>query len=144
MESAYFSGLKARPKQWYSEKLSSVGLSIQDDPFLERNKLRFYDNMASWPRIEYNHVFACFISKLGNYTQEQLVSCKQLDAYNYFQVGYVSTILSFGFHHPGKSFVMLKTKVNPSQRSPDKASEAWLIAKHEGGIICAHCICIAG
>ena len=39
---------------------------------------------------------------------------------------------------------MLKAEVNPSQRSPDEASEAWLNAKHEGDIICAHCTCIAG
>ena len=144
MESAYYSGLEAPAKRRYSEKLSSVGLSIQDDPFLERNKLKFYDNMASWPRIEYGHIFAYFISKPGVYTQEQLVSWKQLDAYNYFQAGYVRTILSFGFHHLGKSLVMLKAKVNPSQRSPDEAYEAWLIAKHEGDIISAHCTCIAG
>ena len=54
------------------------------------------------------------------------------------------TVFSFGFGHHGKSLVMLKAKVNPSQRSPDDAHEPWIIAKFEGDIVCAHCTCMAG
>ena len=100
--------------------------------------------MANWPQIEFSHYFAYFITRPGVYTQEQLLSWKQLDAFNYYQEGYVRTVFSFGFSHHGKSLVMLKAKVNPSQRSPDDAHEPWIIAKFEGDIVCAHCTCMAG
>ena len=48
MESVYYRGLEAPAKRRYREKLSFVGLSIKDDPFLEGNKPRFNDNMATW------------------------------------------------------------------------------------------------
>ena len=50
------------------------------------------------------------------YTQEQLLSWKQMDAFNYFQAGHVRTY-RFG---PGKEMVVLKAKVNPSQRPPNE------------------------
>ena len=40
--------------------------------------------------------------------------------------------------------VLVKAKVNPSQRSPDEAHEAWVIAKPDGYIVSAHCTCKAG
>ena len=142
--SSYFKSLDAKVKERYREKLSCVGLSIQDDPYLPTNDARFVNDMATWPRIEFGHIFAYFITRPGVYTQEQLLSWKQLDAFNYYQEGYVRTVFPFGFGHRGKSLVMLKAKVNPSQRSPDDAHEPWIIAKFEGDIVCAHCTCMAG
>ena len=40
--------------------------------------------------------------------------------------------------------ILGKAKVNPSQRSPDDAHEAWIIAKPDGCIVSAHCTCKAG
>ena len=86
--------------------------------------------------MEYGHnIFTYFIRRPGLYTQEQLLSWKQLDAYSYFQAGYVRTVLSKGFSHDGSTFCLLKAKVNPSQKSPDLAHEAWIIAKQCGDII---------
>ena len=144
MASAYYSALDASAKRRYEEKLSLVGLSIQDDPYSSEKKHRFTDGLATWPQIEFGHTFTYFVSRPGVYTQEQLLSWKQMDAFNYFQSGYVRTVLSFPFQHLGKSYVMLKAKVNPSQKSPDEANEAWIIALFEGTIICAHCTCMAG
>ena len=45
--------------------------------------------MVNWPKIEYEHIFAYFIYRLGTYTlytREQLLSWKQLEAYNHFQM----------------------------------------------------------
>ena len=58
------------------------------------------------------------------YTQEQLLSWKQMDAYGYFQAGYVRTVYSFVFTHLGKCYVLLKSNMNPSQKSPDELNEA--------------------
>ena len=38
--------------------------------------------LALWPRIKYGHIFGYFI--IRTYTQEQLLSWKQLEAYNFF------------------------------------------------------------
>ena len=91
--SSYFESLDAKAKERYCEKLSCVGLSIQDDPYLSINDASFVNNMATWPRIEFGHIFAYFITRPGVYTQEQLLSWKQLDAFNYYQ----ESSVSYGF-----------------------------------------------
>ena len=45
--SSYFESLEAKTKEMYREKLSCVGLSIQDDPYLPKNDARFVNNMPS-------------------------------------------------------------------------------------------------
>ena len=67
-----------------------------------------------------------------------------MEAYNYFESGYVRAVLSMTFGLGKERCVVLKAKVNPSQRSPDNCHVAWLIAKVEGDILCAHCTCMAG
>ena len=68
-----------------------------------------------------------------------------MDAYNSFQAGHVRTVFSHQFG-PGKKMVLLKAKVNPSQRLPDDTRVAWIISKTNGEIIhvCTHCTCMAG
>ena len=44
--SSYFESLEAKAKGKYCGKLSSVGLSIQDDPYLPKNDARFVIDMA--------------------------------------------------------------------------------------------------
>ena len=45
--SSYFESLEAKTKEMYREKVSFVGLSIQDDPYLPKNDTRFVNNMLS-------------------------------------------------------------------------------------------------
>ena len=95
--SEYFRSLEDDAKLRYVAKLEAVGLTIQDDPFSPENESRFVDDMAIWPRVEYGHIFTYFISRPGVYTQEQLLSWKQLESYNYFLNGYVRTIKAMKF-----------------------------------------------
>ena len=44
---SYFESLEAKAKEMYREKLSCVGLSIQDDPYLPKNDARFVNDMPS-------------------------------------------------------------------------------------------------
>ena len=67
-----------------------------------------------------------------------------MDAYNYFMSGHVRTIYSRVFGIGRKKIVILKALVNPSQKDPDKASQAWVITKPDGTILCGHCTCMAG
>ena len=43
--SSYFESLEVKVKERYFEKLSCVGLSIQDDPYLPKNDARFVNDM---------------------------------------------------------------------------------------------------
>ncbi len=83
--STYFESLKDKEKERYAEKLSFVGLSIEDDPYLPESEGKFKADMTTWPTIEYGHIFVYFIRRPGVYSQEQLMSWKQLEAFNYFQ-----------------------------------------------------------
>ena len=42
--SSYFEFLETKAKEMYREKLSYVGLSIQDDPYLPKNDARFVND----------------------------------------------------------------------------------------------------
>ena len=142
--SSYFETLDRQGKDRYRGKLEAVGLSLKDDPYMPGASDKWRSDMACWPKIEYGHIFAYFISRPGTYTQEQLLSWKQLEAYNYFQNGYVRTVLSSMFGSGSTRCVLLKAKVNPSQRARDNAHEAWIIARKDGPIVSAHCTCMAG
>ena len=65
--SSYFESLDAKAKERYREKRSCVGLSIQDDPYMPTNDAaRFVNDMATWPQIEFGHMFAYFKVKQHN------------------------------------------------------------------------------
>ena len=66
--------------------------------------------------------------KPGVYMQEQLLSWKQMDSFNYFQSGYEEHCFPTSLVQK----VILKAKVNPSQKSPDSNQEARLIADKLG------------
>ena len=77
----------------------------------------------------------------GFYTQEQLIAWKQLEAYNYFQNGYVRSVYAYKL----KSGVcVLKSLVNPSQRSAANPHNPWIIVNADGSVVTAHCTCMAG
>ena len=79
--SSYFESLDAKAKERYREKLSCVGLSIQDDPYLLTNHGRFVNNMATWPRIEFGHIFAYFIGKIAQNSITLDVNVKSIYSY---------------------------------------------------------------
>ena len=138
--SAHFLSLQGPARERYVDKLRLVGLEESDDPYSYTNSSRFTDDLTSWPAVEYGHIFGYFITRPGLYTQEQLLAWKQLDAYNYFQSGYVRSILVWRVDNTR----ILKALVNPSQRSPDNAHHCWLAVKKDGTVISAHCTCMAG
>ena len=122
----------------YVKKLQLIGLQDLDNPYREENESRFCDNMTLWPPVEYGHIFSYFVMRPGLYTREQLLAWKQLDSYNYFRSGYVRTNLAWN------SVCLLKTLVNPRQKSPDNVHCCWIAVKEDGTIISAHCTCMAG
>ena len=122
--SEHYNGLKNTAKSRYREKLQSVGLTIEDDPYIPENHKNYLtDNMSLWPKVEYGHIFAYFIEHPGVYTQQQLLSWKQLESYNYFQNGYVGTIFVWQFGQGDAKSCLLKAYINPKSE-PAKSEPA--------------------
>ena len=51
------------------------------------------NHMTTWPTLENGHITCYFIQRAGFSTQEQLLLWKQMDAFNFFQVGEVRKVL---------------------------------------------------
>ena len=116
-----------------------VTLRVGDDPYKPNSS--FQSSLVGWPNIEYGHIFSYLITRPGVYTLEQLLLWKQLEGYNYFQSNHVRTVL---MKKVNKDICVLKAFINPSQSSPDKPHEAWIIAKSDGTVVTAHYTCMAG
>ena len=82
--SSYFDTLDRQGKDRYQRKLEVVNLSLKDDPFTAGTSEKWRSDMVNLPKIEYSHIFAYFISRPGTYKQEQLLSWKQPEVYDYF------------------------------------------------------------
>ena len=123
--SEYFKALSPETKKRYLDKLDCVGLGINDDPYLSQTDSA---DMSIWPSIKYGHIISYYIGRPGTFTQEELLSWKQMDAYNYFMSGHVWTIYSHVFGIGGKKIVILKALVNSSQRTLIKQ------VKHESSL----------
>ena len=87
--SDYYKSLDDKAKARYKKKLEMAGLTVQNDPCAPVNHEKFKDEI--WLCV-HQCTLAYFIRRPRVYTQEQLLSWKQLDAYKYFQSGYVRTV----------------------------------------------------
>ena len=140
--SDYLLSIDPVAKKRYLKRLELLGLTEKDDPYLEENQLkRFSDSMSAWPQIEYGHIFGYFIRRPGVYSQQELLDWKSLQAYNFFQSGFVQTVLTWTVN---SSLGVVTAKVNPSMKSPNMAYELWIAVEPSGSIITAHCKCMAG
>ena len=142
--SEYYKSLGTSEKARYVAKLEAVGLTLEDDPYAKESGGKFETDMTSWPPLEYGHIFGYFITRPGVYTLEQLLSWKQLEGYNYFQSNYVRSVYTRRVGNGGATLYVLKAYVNPSQRTPHHAHQAWVVVKSNGYVVTAHCTCMAG
>jgi len=70
-----------------------------------------------------------------------LKAFKSLEAFNYFYNGLVRTVYCYPFGR----YMIMKAKVNPSQKSPDEVYTAWTILdKTTAEVKFGHCDCKAG
>ena len=114
------------------------------DPYSIADDLQV-DNPAKWPNLEFGDIYVYLINTKGMYTKESLKAYKSLEAYNYFYNGYVQTV-----HHYTltQGICVLKARVNPSQKAPDKGHLAWIVVNSGSDLECCiqggHCTCMAG
>ena len=130
--SDYFNNLSEEAKKRYLEKLKLIYLAIEDDPYSSKSADKFVKDMCLWPAIEYGHIFCYFINRPEIYTKEQLLSRKQMDAFNYFQSGHVRDVF---VREASPKALILKGFVNPSQKVPSKGNEAWIAVQKDGQIL---------
>ena len=116
--SEYFKALSHKTKKQYLDKLGCFGLGINDDPYSSQTDSDFNADMSNWPSVEYGHIFSDYISRPGTFTQEELLSWKQTDAYNYFMSGHVRTIYSRVFEIGGKKNSHLESSCESQSKGP--------------------------
>ena len=132
--SDHYLSLKETAKVRYRLKLQLLGIPLESDPYTSGNA-NFQDDMTAWPPVEYSHIFGYFIRRPGVYTQEQLLSWKQLDSYNYFTNRYVRTVMVWDLKN-SSSCKVLKAFVNPSNYSNDHDNMShgtWKLAENSYG-----------
>ena len=128
--SDYLGSLPLVARHRYLEKLSSLGLLEQDDPFAQSDK--FIDDMSLWPPVEYGHIFCYFIERPGVYTRQQLLIT-------------IIKVAVFELWAPSKApLCIVRAKVNPSQSSPDSSHFAWVAVISDGQGITSQSTCMAG
>lgn len=135
--SEYFTSLDYLSQRRYVEKLKNL-----PDPYGIPEAL-WLDDVTKWPSIEFGDIYMYLIDSKGPYTKENLKAYKSLESYNYFYNGYVRTVYYYAI--PTSKLLILKARVNPSQKAADQNHEAWVIISKENGMIkTAHCKCMAG
>ena len=74
-----------------------------------------FDDVRRWPNFEFGDLYA-----YCPFTKETLKAYKSLEVFNYFHSGYVHKVYLYQ-NSPTSKYVILKAKVNPSQKSATDA-----------------------
>lgn len=135
---AYFDTLDPEAKKRYKEKLGILGLD--SCPYLIPEDA-WQDKVTSWPPVDWPSIYGYLIDTPGTFTRESLKSYKSLEAYSFFESGWVDTCW---MHTTSSGLVVLKSKVIPSQRITEEPHQPWVGLKKDGTVITAHCTCMAG
>ena len=94
----------------YIAKLQLLDLAEEDDPYAQQNSGKFVDDMSKWPVVEYANIFFYYLERPRVYTSRQLMQWKSLEAYDYFQIGYVREVMIWPLSNP---CCILMALVNP-------------------------------
>ena len=138
--SEYFNSLDYAARQRYIEKLHINGVQLPD-PYEIPDSL-WSEDLTKWPNLEFGDIYSYLIDSKGRYTKESLKAYKSLQAYNYFINGHVCTV--FHLDVVLMKLNVLKARLNPSQKVPDKNHEARVVVAKDGSVVTAHCKCMAG
>ncbi|XP_044765746.1 uncharacterized protein LOC123321995 [Coccinella septempunctata] len=139
MESEYLK-LLSRENPVVAERYRSKLAIINDlDPFsLEDQDLdHSSDNLQS---VGFLDIAAYLTLSHSFYTNQQMKAYKSLQAYKYFEAGFV---LKAGTKYIN-NLCILVGKVKHSQRANEKCLDVWIILQKDGSVLTAHCTCMAG
>ena len=139
MGSDYYSSLDYLAQKRYLEKCRIEGVTLPD-PYGVKDE-NWSEDLSLCPDLQFGDIYTYLIETKGQYTRENLKAYKSLEAYNYFYNGHVRTVYCYTHDR----YVIMKAKVNPSQKNPEEAHTAWVILHSATAEIkTAHCNCKAG
>ncbi|KAL1267167.1 hypothetical protein QQF64_002842 [Cirrhinus molitorella] len=104
-------------------------------------KSEFSSELKYLPAIEAVDITNYLVVQTSFYSTKQMKAYKSMDAYNYFVSGWVNDIGTKVLQNDNR---LVFARVNHSQRSAETPLKTWVIAKHDGEVIAAHCNCMAG
>lgn len=129
--------------QRYHEKLTVDGERLPD-PYYQIPVEDWTRDLSGVPFVTFPDIFVYCVLRSGLYKTEEMKAYRSLEAYNYFESGFVQEILTADVR--SKSAVFVKGSVLPSQRVGQKAKpyQAWVLCKKTGEVMTGHCTCMAG
>ncbi|KAJ8910241.1 hypothetical protein NQ315_002565 [Exocentrus adspersus] len=119
----------------YKQKLDIIN---GVDPFCLSDEMFSY-NVKNFPKVTNMDIIAYLVLSKSYYTKQQMKAYKSLEAYKYFEAGFVSKCRCCKV---GDYFVSA-ADVKHSQRMSEASLKLWIIINEDGSIECAHCTCIA-
>nr|CAH7742876.1 unnamed protein product [Callosobruchus chinensis] len=136
--SAYFEQLVAEYPDVagrYLQKISILGL----DPFSVDPNTVSYDP-SDFPPVTNMDLLTYLVLSTSYYTKAQMKAYKSLNAYKFFEAGFVTGCGMMKI----KNYHVLLAMVKHSQRMTEPPLQTWVIVNEDGSIECAHCTCMAG
>ena len=82
-----------------------------------------------------------FQHRLGIFSPEAMENYKALEAWKYFQEGWVQTVVHMKI---SQDIMILKCDVRPSYRATSPNHKPWVALDVLGNVVTAHCNCKAG
>ena len=144
--SKYFSKLTGEAKKRYEDKLKLIGCVQNPYYYLENPKAKV-DNLLDWNNwtdVSYADIYNYLILTPSLYTHEQLKAYKSLDGYNFYTNGWVSDVRVTATQISRSRNFIATALIKHSQRLSGTPLKAWIVVKHTGEVIAAHCTCMAG
>ncbi|CAL9689976.1 unnamed protein product [Knipowitschia caucasica] len=133
----YYDNLPIEAKVRYKQKLDLIGL---DTCLYKLPRGTWINDPTKWPDLEYGDLYTYLIDTPGVFTRESMRNKMSLEAYIYFQSGWVENILCHFI--PQTRHTLLLADVKPSQRVNDQPHKPWVALTAEGKVTAGHCTCM--
>ena len=127
----------------YHEKLVVNGKRLPD-PYYQVTEWK--KDLSCLPCVTFPDIFVYCVLRTGMHGADEMKAYRSLEAFNYFESGFVQELLTHKVQEGAKTVMFVKASVLPSQRVGQKAQPyvAWALCEASGTILTGHCTCMAG
>ena len=96
--------------------------------------------------VTFPDIFVYCVLRTGMYGADEMKAYRSLEAFNYFESGFVQEMLTHKVQEGARTVIFVKASVLPNQRVGQKAQPyvAWALCEATGTILTGHCTCMAG
>ena len=127
MSYEYARNLAPEAFQRYKQKISICGLECC--PY----QLVFQDlteDPRQWPDVTHGDIWEYLVNSPGVFTQQTMRNFKSLEAYRFFQSGWVRTV----YHRVYDDTILFRAEVTPSYRVNEEPHYPWIVLKLDGAV----------